>query len=69
MAISIATLGRCGQLANARSSAIRSRYHFAAAPGTHQTRGMTAEQLHMISSDPGVMHGQAVIAGTGCPSA
>jgi uncharacterized protein (DUF433 family) len=28
---------------------------------------MTAEQLEMISSDPRVMHGQAVIAGTRVP--
>jgi uncharacterized protein (DUF433 family) len=28
---------------------------------------MTAEQLEMISSDPQVMHGQAVIAGTRVP--
>jgi uncharacterized protein (DUF433 family) len=28
---------------------------------------MTAEQLALISTDPGVMHGQAVIAGTRVP--
>ena len=28
---------------------------------------MTAEQLQMISADPRVMHGQAVIAGTRVP--
>jgi uncharacterized protein (DUF433 family) len=28
---------------------------------------MTAEQLEMISADPKVMHGQAVIAGTRVP--
>lgn len=28
---------------------------------------MTADQLEMISSDPQVMHGQAVIAGTRVP--
>lgn len=28
---------------------------------------MTAEQLEMISADPRVMHGQAVIAGTRVP--
>lgn len=28
---------------------------------------MTADQLEMISTDPGVMHGQAVIAGTRVP--
>jgi uncharacterized protein (DUF433 family) len=28
---------------------------------------MTAEQLEMISTDPRVMHGQAVIAGTRVP--
>jgi uncharacterized protein (DUF433 family) len=28
---------------------------------------VTAEQLELISTDPGVMHGQAVIAGTRVP--
>lgn len=28
---------------------------------------MTADQLEMISADPGVMHGQAVMAGTRVP--
>lgn len=32
-----------------------------------QTRGVTTEQLQMISADPRVMHGQAVIAGTRVP--
>ena len=32
-----------------------------------QTRGVTSEQLQMISADPRVMHGQAVIAGTRVP--
>ena len=40
---------------------------FASAPGTGQTRVVTAEQLEMISTDPRVMHGQAVIAGTRVP--
>ena len=32
-----------------------------------QTEAVTAEQLEMISTDPQVMHGQAVIAGTRVP--
>jgi uncharacterized protein (DUF433 family) len=36
-------------------------------PLTGHTRGVTADQLEMISTDPGVMHGQAVIAGTRVP--
>ena len=32
-----------------------------------QTDGVTAEQLELISTDPGVMHGQAVLAGTRVP--
>jgi uncharacterized protein (DUF433 family) len=32
-----------------------------------QTRAVTSEQLEMISADPQVMHGQAVIAGTRVP--
>jgi uncharacterized protein (DUF433 family) len=32
-----------------------------------QTESVTSEQLEMISSDPRVMHGQAVIAGTRVP--
>jgi uncharacterized protein (DUF433 family) len=32
-----------------------------------QTETVTAEQLEMISTDPQVMHGQAVIAGTRVP--
>jgi uncharacterized protein (DUF433 family) len=40
---------------------------FAQASSTGQTGFVTAEQLEMISSDPQVMHGQAVIAGTRVP--
>jgi len=36
------------------------------APGG-QTGTVTSEQLEMISADPQVMHGQAVIAGTRVP--
>jgi uncharacterized protein (DUF433 family) len=32
-----------------------------------QTRAVASEQLEMISADPRVMHGQAVIAGTRVP--
>jgi uncharacterized protein (DUF433 family) len=32
-----------------------------------QTRAVTSEQLELISADPQVMHGQAVIAGTRVP--
>ena len=32
-----------------------------------QTKGVTSEQLQMISTDPTVMHGQAVITGTRVP--
>ena len=32
-----------------------------------QTRAVTSEQRGMISADPRVMHGQAVIAGTRVP--
>ena len=32
-----------------------------------QTRAVTSEQLELISADPRVMHGQAVIAGTRVP--
>jgi uncharacterized protein (DUF433 family) len=32
-----------------------------------QTGAVTSEQLEMISTDPRVMHGQAVIAGTRVP--
>jgi uncharacterized protein (DUF433 family) len=32
-----------------------------------QTETVTSEQLEMISADPRVMHGQAVIAGTRVP--
>jgi len=32
-----------------------------------QTKAATSEQLEMISADPQVMHGQAVIAGTRVP--
>lgn len=34
---------------------------------TGQTGGVTAEQLELISTDPWVMHGQAVLAGTRVP--
>jgi uncharacterized protein (DUF433 family) len=36
-------------------------------PSAGQTRGVTAEQLELISSDPQVMHGQAVLGGTRVP--
>jgi uncharacterized protein (DUF433 family) len=32
-----------------------------------QTDGVTAEQMELISTDPRVMHGQAVLAGTRVP--
>jgi uncharacterized protein (DUF433 family) len=32
-----------------------------------QTRDVTTEQMQLISADPRVMHGQAVIAGTRVP--
>jgi uncharacterized protein (DUF433 family) len=35
--------------------------------GQGRLESVTAEQLEMISSDPQVMHGQAVIAGTRVP--
>lgn len=34
---------------------------------TRQTESVTSEQVEMISSDPRVMHGQAVIVGTRVP--
>jgi uncharacterized protein (DUF433 family) len=34
---------------------------------TGQTKVVTAEQLELISTDPQVMHGQAVLAGTRVP--
>ena len=43
------------------------RHGVAFPPLTGHTRGVTADQLEMISTDPGVMHGQAVIAGTRVP--
>jgi len=36
-------------------------------PPGGQTGGVTAEQLELISTDPQVMHGQAVLAGTRVP--
>ena len=38
----------------------------AVVPPTGQT-GVTAEQLELISTDPQVMHGQAVLTGTRAP--
>jgi len=38
-----------------------------AAPRLGTLRCVTAEQLEMISTDPQVMHGQAVLAGTRVP--
>ena len=40
---------------------------FASVGWTGQTGFVTSEQLEMISTDPRVMHGQAVIAGTRVP--
>ena len=40
---------------------------FAFPAPTRQTRTVTSEQMAMISADPAVMHGQAVIAGTRVP--
>jgi uncharacterized protein (DUF433 family) len=40
---------------------------FAFSPLARHTGLVTAEQLEMISTDPRVMHGQAVIAGTRVP--
>lgn len=40
---------------------------FAFLPRARQTGSVTSEQLEMISTDPRVMHGQAVIAGTRVP--
>ena len=40
---------------------------FAFATRTRQIRSVVSQQLEMISSDPQVMHGQAVIAGTRVP--
>ena len=37
-------------------------------PPTGQTTGVTAEQLELIATDPQVMHGQAVLAGTRVPA-
>ena len=42
-------------------------YGFAFAAPTRQTETVTSEQMAMISADPAVMHGQAVIAGTRVP--
>ena len=36
-------------------------------PSAGQTRSVTGEQLELISSDPQVMHGQAVLARTRVP--
>jgi uncharacterized protein (DUF433 family) len=43
------------------------RRRLAPAERTGQTGVMTSEQLEMISTNPHVMHGQAVIAGTRVP--
>lgn len=40
---------------------------FAVLPPNGQTGGVTAEQLELISTDPQVMHGQAVLVGTRVP--
>ncbi len=48
-----------------RRSARRNRFAFAAP--ARQTEKVTSEQMAMISGDPAVMHGQAVIAGTRVP--
>ena len=40
---------------------------FAVLPPTGHTGGVTAEQLELISTNPQVMHGQAVIVGTRVP--
>jgi uncharacterized protein (DUF433 family) len=40
---------------------------FAFPRSTGQTETVTSEQMEMISADPRVMHGQAVIAGTRVP--
>lgn len=40
---------------------------FALPPPARQTGTVTSEQLQMISADPRVMHGQAVIADTRVP--
>lgn len=40
---------------------------FAIKRRTRQTRVVTYEQMEMISTDPRVMHGQAVISGTRVP--
>jgi Protein of unknown function (DUF433) len=43
----------------------RNGFAFRALAG--QTGTVTSEQLQMISTDPAVMHGQALIAGTRVP--
>jgi uncharacterized protein (DUF433 family) len=40
---------------------------FAISVLTGQTDGVTAEQMELISTNPRVMHGQAVLAGTRVP--
>jgi len=50
-----------------RTFAARPSNGVAFALPARQTGVVTAEQLEMISTDPRVMHGQAVIAGTRVP--
>jgi uncharacterized protein (DUF433 family) len=49
------------------STATRWGNGFAFAAWARQTETVTSEQMAMISADPAVMHGQAVIAGTRVP--
>jgi uncharacterized protein (DUF433 family) len=42
-------------------------YRFVFQPCVRQAGSVTSEQMQLISADPGVMHGQAVIAGTRVP--
>jgi uncharacterized protein (DUF433 family) len=59
----------CPQLAvsAARRAAAPRAHGFALAAQARQTVTVTSEQMAMISADPAVMHGQAVIAGTRVP--
>jgi uncharacterized protein (DUF433 family) len=51
----------------ARRAAANGGNTFAFAAPARQTEIVTSEQMAMISADPAVMHGQAVIAGTRVP--
>ena len=51
----------------ARRAAVPRGNGFAFAAPARQTETVTSEQMAMISADPAVMHGQAVIAGTRVP--